>query len=464
MTQMRTLGIVGLLVVSGQFAAAAQWRVGVARTDITPAQSLWLAGYGNRKHVADGAVHPLWAKAMTVADQSDHRVVIVTLDLIGDNFERSVGDAIGAGVAQRTGIARQNIVLNFSHTHCGPVTHVGDGAIVTYHVDDRQRAALDAYTRELERKLINLVAEAFSHLVPAELAFGQGSAKFGVNRRSLRDGRFVIAPNTKGPVDPVVPVLRVRTQGGQLLAVLFGYACHNTTLGGDFYKYCGDYAGFAQIALETEYPGATAMFMQGCGGDINPEPRGRLELAEQHGKSLATAVRRVLDQDMHSVQGPLAVAFTRVDLPFVDGPSKQELQQRRHQGSVFDQRLAAVLIQRIEQHGKLATGYPCPVQVIRFGDDLSIVGLAGEVVVDYALRLRQLFAAQPVWIAGYCNEVFAYVPSERVLVEGGYEGGDSMKYFGWHGPFKPGVESRVVDTVKELMDRTSTATVRGRRP
>jgi len=94
---------------------------------------------------------------------------------------------------------------------------------------------------------------------------------------------------------------------------------------------------------------------------------------------------------------------------------------------------------------------------VRFGDDLSLIALSGEVVVDYALRLRKGFEGQRVWIAGYCNEVFAYVPSERVLAEGGYEGGGAMKYFGWHGPFKAGVEDRVVGLVKKLMDRCQQA-------
>jgi hypothetical protein len=195
------------------------------------------------------------------------------------------------------------------------------------------------------------------------------------------------------------------------------------------------------------------MFMIGCGGDINPEPRGRLELAEQHGKSLAAAVDRVLAEELHPLEGPITVAFDRVDLPFVDPPNKEDLEKRRGEGNAYDQRLTAVLLKRIAKRGSLDTAYPCPVQVVRFGDDLSLIALSGEVVVDYALRLRKQFEGERIWVAGYCNEVFAYVPSERVLAEGGYEGGGAMKYFGWHGPFKPGVEDRVVGLVNKLMER-----------
>ena len=78
---------------------------------------------------------------------------------------------------------------------------------------------------------------------------------------------------SQGPVDHDVPVLQVDRADGALLAVVFGYACHCTVL--DCYKFCGDYAGFAQVDLETRHPGAQAMFVAGCGGDQNPIPRAR---------------------------------------------------------------------------------------------------------------------------------------------------------------------------------------------
>jgi hypothetical protein len=191
----------------------------------------------------------------------------------------------------------------------------------------------------------------------------------------------------------------------------------------------------------------------GCGADANPNPRGTIELAEQHGESLAAAVGRTLSGEMRPIRGPLTVAFERVDLPFVEPPNKQELEQRTGEGNVYQQRLTRVLLGRIADKGQLDGAYPCPVQVIRFGDDLTLIALAGEVVVDYALRLRKELAGQPTWVAGYCNEVFAYVPSERVLTEGGYEGGGAMVYFGWHGPFKPGVENLLVDKIKKLVEQ-----------
>ena len=445
MRRNRTLWVLGLLLLWSSSGLAAEWRVGMARTDITPTTSLWMAGYGARSHTAEGTAQPLGAKALMIEDRRAQRVVIVTLDLIGDNFGRELGEAIARRVRQRTGIERERIVLNFSHTHCGPVSRVNDGALVTYGLDAPQQAAVDVYAQRLEDKLVALIVEAARTSHPAELAYGEGEAGFAMNRR----GRH----NPDGPVDHTVPILRVCDENGELLAVLFGYACHTATLGGDFYQYNGDYAGFAQSAFETAHPGVTAMFLAGCGGDINPHPRGRVELAEQHGKSLAAAVDRALAEKPCPINGPLTVAFERVDLPFVDPPTKDDLEKREGEGNVYEQRLAKVLLRRIAEQGALETAYPCPVQVVRFGNDLSLVALSGETVVDYALRLRRQFEGRRIWVAGYSNEVYAYLPSERVLAEGGYEGGGAMKYFGWHGPFRPGVEERVVGLVEELLER-----------
>jgi hypothetical protein len=97
--------------------------------------------------------------------------------------------------------------------------------------------------------------------------------------------------------------------------------------------------------------------------------------------------------------------------------------------------------------------------VAQFGDDLTMVGLAGEVVVDYSLRLKAELggaasagATPAVWVAGYCNEVFGYVPSQRVLQEGGYEARDSILYYDITvTPFTPSVEKLIVDKVHELV-------------
>ncbi len=440
-----SLWLVAVSVWMATSACAAEWSVGTARVDITPRQHLWLGGYASRERPAEGVLHELWAKTLVIGDRESERIALITLDLIGDNFGAALADQIRAKVSATTSIEPDNILFNFSHTHTGPVTRINDGALVTYGLDESQQNLIHAYTLELEGKLVSLVERASQSMGPAKLFFAQSEAPFAANRR--------IRHNPAGPVEHAVPVLKVTDESGKLVAVLFGYACHTATLTGDQYRYSGDYAGFAQIALEQAHPGVTALFMMGCGGDANPAPRGTVALAQQHGETLAAAVERGLAMSTEPLGGPLEVHFDRVELSFVEPPTRAELQRRRGQGSVYEQRLTDRLLLRLERQGRIAGSHPFPVHTIRFGSQLTFVGFSGETVVDYAIRLRRELPAEPLWIAGYCNDVFAYIPSERVLAEGGYEAGGAMQYFGIHGPFKPGLEDRILGLVKQQLQR-----------
>ncbi|MFA5189609.1 MAG: neutral/alkaline non-lysosomal ceramidase N-terminal domain-containing protein [Verrucomicrobiia bacterium] len=444
---MRTLClslIIGLIVTSHSAASQPEWRVGTARTDITPSGPIWMGGYASRNHPSEGVLQPIWAKALLFEDPAGSRAAIVTLDLIG--IDRGLTDSVCQRICQKTGIPRERIVLNCSHTHSGPV--VAGVTPLVYDLDAGQQKTVDDYAKTLADKLVLLVEAAVKDLQPAKLAFGEGQATFGANRRAMRVKVPEGAPKPPAPVDHTVPVLTVRDEKDALRAVLFGYACHSTTLA--IYEINGDYPGFAQAALETSHPGVTALFMAGCGADVNPNPRSEVALAKQHGQSLAAAVDTVLGGTLRPLRGPLAVGFERVDLKFVAPPNKEQLEKLLQDKNKYQQRLAKHLLGELAAGRALPTSYPCPVQVLRFGNDLVMVALAGEVCVDYALRLRREFAGRPIMIASFCNEIFSYIPTERVLSEGGYEGGAAMVYFGIHGPFQPGLEQQIIDTVKRL--------------
>ncbi|MHC4175728.1 MAG: neutral/alkaline non-lysosomal ceramidase N-terminal domain-containing protein, partial [Planctomycetota bacterium] len=302
--------------------------------------------------------------------------------------------------------------------------------------------------------LLQLIGQAIENLAPAQLGYTHARAGFAMNRRSKTNGSYRIAPNPDGPVDHDVPVLWVDSSDGELRAVLFGYACHNTTL--SFYKFCGDYAGFAQQYIEEAHPGTTALFVAGCGGDQNPYPRRgerSLEYCQHHGRALANAVEAALLSQARPIRGPIRALLEAVTLDFAEPPSRRQLQQQTESDNKYDRRHAQVLLEELEQTGKIRTTYPYLVQVVQFGNDMTMVALPGEVVVDYSLRLKAELAGPPVWVAGYSNDVFGYVPSLRVLQEGGYEGGGAMRYTNLPGPWAPSVERRIVEKVHKLVNR-----------
>jgi len=439
-----------LLAGRKQSAAEAGWKAGIATVKVTPQSPLWMAGYAARNKPSEGIAQDLFAKALAIEDGKGNRLVIVTMDLIG--IDRPLRDWVEKQVQEKHGLGRSGLLLNVSHTHCGPEFCTDD--LSTMKIDPALLEAGWKYRAGLQEKLVALVGQALSQLAPARLDYLHARAAFAMNRRRPTPKGYSNAPYSDGPVDHDVPVLRVSDATGKLRAVLFGYACHNTCMGD--YKFRGDYAGYAQEYLEQAHPGVTALFLMGCGGDQNPYPRRTEELARTHGRTLATAVDAALETVPKPLAGPLHAALDDAILDFAPPPSRDELAKIAATKKRPAAEHAERLLKELEQNGKIRATYPCPVQVVRFGNDLTLVALSGESVVDYSLRLKRELAGPAVWVAGYSNDVFSYLPSLRVLKEGGYEGGEAALWGSLPGAFAPSVEERVITKVHALLKRSGT--------
>jgi neutral ceramidase len=424
---------------------AAAWKAGAASVVITPEADMWMAGYAARNKPSEGKMQDLFAKALALQDAAGTRLVIVTTDLIG--IPRPLRDSLESKLHEAYQLGPEAFLLNASHTHCGPELRVARAELA--ELPPERVAQSRAYMETLEKKLVDLVGQALNDLQPAKLGYSHARAGFAMNRRLPAGDTFRNSPYPDGPVDQSVPVLRVDDADGNLRAVLFGYACHNTTLG--IYQFCGDYAGYAQEYLEEAHPGVTALFMMGCGGDQNPYPRRTVELAQQHGRALANAVEVALEVRPRPIAGPLKSVYDQAALQFAPPPSRDELQKMAQSSDRYDRRRGRALLEELDETGTIRDEYAYPIQVVQFGNDLMMVALAGEVVVDYSLRLKRELNGPVVWVAGYSNDVFGYVPSLRVLTEGGYEGGGAMRYTALPGPFAPSIEDRIVSKVHELV-------------
>ena len=431
--------------------SGAVWKAGLAKVCITPQSPVWMSGYAARTKPSEGVLQDLYARALALEDRSGERAVLITADLIG--LSASTVSQLTGPIARRHGLARDQVLLAFSHTHGGPMagdllTSVGGPDMTEEH-----HRALADYTHVLLKKVAEAVESALKDLRPARLAFGRGEATFAMNRRQKTDKGYVIGMNAEGPVDNDVPVLRVESAEGALRAVVFGYACHNTTLGQNVYELNGDYAGFAEAGLETRHAGAVALFVMGCGADANPHPRETVDLARGHGQTLVQVVDGVLAGPMRPVNGGLRTAYETVSLPFAPPPTREALRVLAEDPDLPRRDHARRLLAVLDRGDRLPAAYPCPVQAWRLGKEVTLVALGGEVVVDYALRLKKEMGPEGLWVAAYANDVFAYVPSRRVLEEGGYEPERSMLYYSHPGPFAPEVEEILVRKVREVVAR-----------
>ena len=434
---------------AGGNAGGSSMLVGFARSVITPEQPMWMAGYGARDHRAEGTVQDLFVKAVAIGEPV---AVLVALDLIG--IDRDTCRRIATRIEERHGIPRDRVAINCSHTHCGPI--IGSSPLNTFLLPPEDIELRAAHTRLVEKRAVEAVEAALADRRPAEVSWGRGTCSVAVNRRENKEPEVptirAAGRPLRGPFDHDVPVLAVHDEAGQIRGTIFGYACHATVL--DFYRWCGDYPGFACQEWERRHPGATAVFWAGCGADQNPLPRRSVELAAAYGGRLADSVDAVLDEGtLRPISGSVETRYEEVQLDLATIPDRAYWEKAAAGNDKYETARARHLLEVLEREGQLETCYPWyPVQVWRLGNaGPQWVFLGGEVVVDYAVRLKAEFGRDTTWVAGYSNDVMAYVPSRRVLMEGGYEGGGAMVYFGLPAPWAPNVEETIVGAVRGML-------------
>ncbi len=428
---------------------------GIATIDMTPPVGIPLAGFAGRGyHSSTGVDHPLRAVALSLGD-GEHDVVVVTVELVGcyDDF----ADRIAGGIAERLGLQRDQVLINASHTHCGPVLRDSD---VRHHgrIDPQ-------YREELIASLVLLAERAHLHRQPSRLERAVGHCGFAVNRRRpdpddpTRMARSM-QPNPDGPADHEVPVLVVSSIEGTVKAVVFSYACHPTSRGG--LRISGDYVGFAMDAVEEAFPNAQPMFLQGCAGDQKPGPDDPTEVSfpvrsvaqvRELGAALGESVAAAVAQRT-AVAGPIRTAFTAITI------SAEEVDVNRVEAALdseaaYQKRWAEHWHRVIAEGGPRRTDAELELQVIAIGDDLVLIGQGGEMTVEYGLRFKQELGERfgQVVPLGYSNTMVGYVPVARQFDEYGYEVLDANQYRLRSGRWERATEERIHCAVADLVDR-----------
>ncbi len=432
------------MIAAGAAAEPDHWKAGVAKTTITPDQPVWMAGYAARSEPSEGVLVDLYARALVLADAHNNRLAIVTLDLI--EIPDTLRGLIVDMATKHHGLKPEELLLNVSHTHGGPM--VSAKTVADWGLDPAWGKRADACVEEVVEKVDGVLKQAIANLVPATVSYSHSRCGFAMNRRQPTSaGGFRLGPNPDGPVDHDVPVLRIESAEKKLIGLVFGYACHNTALG-PTRKLNGDYTGFAQRRLDLDHPDTVNLFLTGCGGDQDPAPRRHQEEAEQNGLALASAVEAALVPAPVPLSAALSTTMEMCPLAFAP-LQRADLEVRATSANGFVSRHARWVLSEWPKQEDHPADYQYPVQVVVLGHKLALVALGGEPVVDYSIRLKtELSKEMPfVWVAGYSNLVNAYIPSSRVLQEGGYEGTEAVIYQSLPGPFRQDLEERIVESV-----------------
>ena len=421
------------------------WLAGVSRVNITPTESMWMAGYASRTHPSERKLQDLWAKALVLKDAKGNTAVLVTTDLIG--FPKNIADNICNRLKIEYRLSRSQIILNSSHTHSGPVLQ--GNLVDVYPMGPKEWEKVDHYSLQLEDQIVKVVGKASGALEPVNLFSGNGITRFQVNRRNNNEQKLSAQSELKGPNDYAVPVLKVTNLKGKIVALAFGYACHGTVL--NSYEWNGDYPGFAQIELEKSFPGTTALFFQGTAGDQNPIPRRTVPLAQQYGEELASAVKRVIKEEMRPLSPEISTAYSKIELPLENAPTEETLLQLASSSAGYQQNWAKRMLEKIRNGEPFIKSYNYPLQIWKLGNQL-VMALGGEPTIEYDLKLKQLFGNE-TFILGYSNDVMSYIPSEAILREGGYEGKTAQIAYGLPATWKPYIEKTILQGMLTLSEQ-----------
>jgi len=436
---------VGLIVIliGGVITQADTIPVGVAKVDITPETPVRMYGYASRTTESEAIAGPLKASALVLgADSGKGPAVMLTVDC--GSVPEHLFKKLLARLASKAGIQPERFVLCHSHCHSGPNLKGMAG------MEGQEKRHLEQYAEMLLERLEAVVRQALAQRVPGRLDWTQGSVKVAANRRVLTDGKwtgFGAVPD--GAVDHSLPLMRVTDTNGRLLAVVINYACHNTTLRGNFKQIHGDWAGCAQEYIEANHPGAICLITIGCGADSDPCPHGTVALCEQHGRAIAGEVQRLLAGPFKPIKPEIRARAKTIPFHVQATPSLEDLKKRTGKSWLLSD-----TVKRMERGEGIPDTMDYRIVTWCFGDSLAMVFLEDEVVVDYALRMKREFAGDRLWITAYTNDVSTYIVSKRLILEGGYELRNSLSTklsLGQAETVKPAVEDCIVDVVGELL-------------
>jgi hypothetical protein len=409
---------------------------GAAATVVTPPVGVDLTGYGGRPSGCTAIHDNIYARAL-VLDNGARTVALLSLDVVGVDFD--VLADIRKGVASATGIPANALLVNASHTHAGPATQTLRGL----GEPDPE------YVADFTRKAVETVAKAHENRVPARLGYGREHVQIGWNRRHRRtDGRIVIADNPHGVVVPHVDCLKVETAEGEPLAVWFSHACHPVTMGGDNLAVSSEFPGVAVDVVE-RVEGGTALFAQGCCGDINPIRRGSFDAVRKNGRILAAAVVTACETiEANKTDVPLDAALETVPLSLqpptpLDQVERQiesferlvaeAKEQGLHRGHVWLRQawLDWAISMRVFSLDPKNAPKTCPfeVQAIRV-DDMAILGTPAETFAEVGNAISDNASFALTTVLGYTNGCHGYFPTGTAHALGGYEVVDAIRYYG----------------------------------
>lgn len=380
--------------------------------------------------------HSLFARSLAVKSK-DKTVVVVTLDLTG--FDYSFGKTIKDIIFKKYKIPQSAILINASHTHFAPVSQW----FPTFGEHGQSPDSI-YFNKVLKKSIVKSIEMALGHMAPSAIYFGRGNTNIGHNRSS---------ENGETPYDNTVDVLKIEDARQKMNSLLFLTGCHPVfkNEGKEGVTISANFPGVSRKILEEKTGSKTALFIQGCAGDINP----RDDDHRKTGSDLANDVLKILDYDMSQLKG--GVAYSMDTISIATNPWSREKvlafkeEALKEPGNVYAEknvRWADMMLNYYASH-TLPQSMPVYVQTITIGN-WKLVGLSREVVTEYGPAIRAIWPDKLVSVAGYCNDVPSYLPVARHIQAETYEGVDSFFWNAQPSLFPVDIFDQVIEGIKKI--------------
>ncbi|MDD2710536.1 MAG: hypothetical protein PHV34_21360 [Verrucomicrobiae bacterium] len=432
-------------------------KAGFHETDITPPAGIYLAGFGYRTKPSEGVTDPLYLRIAAFEDDQHHSWVVVTADLL--KFPTAMCWRLKRWFARATGMDPACLLLNASHTHCGPLLSVFP-AIPEWPLNT-------SYVDSLEKNIQAGIREAMAQMEDIRLTFSMGRADFMVNRRlPAPDGGITWAANEQGCVDQELPILAAYTLRDKLKAVLYSCACHPTSKGG--YLISADYPGAISRSLKNRLGSQVhTLFLQGAGGSSKPRffnpatkafvqatPAQVDELGEKAGAQIVNSIQ---SRDASPLNLDLASREKVIKIPFDASkyPSDDKLMEMMDQDCndcgcppQINRFWAREVLEK-RRTGTLPLHHEMLVNKTRLSGDLALIGASGEWTAEAGTLIKQSSPSAKTIFLGYCFYTNAYIPSDSMLPQGGYEVLASPRYHAT-APFAPGIDRILKEEIAKL--------------
>ncbi len=398
-------------------------RIGAVRKNITPPLPANLSGYIRRFGKATKIHDPLLSHLLLI-DNGINQLLLISLDILFVSSELS--SRLRQAISEELNMDKKNILIAAIHTHSAPGIH-------TF----RDEGIRDKGWEEAAfQTVVKGAAEAGQGLMEASMGIGMGSSRIGRNRR-----------NEGGPLDPNFPLICFFDKQDHPLAVIANYGCHPVVLDEKNLLITADYVHYFRKNLSERLSmDILTLFFTGASGDVDPVERGSFSIAERLGLELAEEALRVInkmetrtDIDIEARESLLKIPYGWVpDIQAAEEAhenTRQKYEEAMRSGNRESRKIQKAFLLWAEElrekalKSELPKSLECRLQCIKLGEAV-LMSYPFELFSSVSLSLREKSAVKHLFMVGYANGYFGYLPDASSIREGGYEVDEAFKYVG----------------------------------